>query len=362
MYSILFFSRVSSCSAEFKRTWLYSRLLAAISVVVFCCAASAQEATGRVHAVIINGGMNKLMNHERYWNDCAFLYRTLREDLHFPKQDITLLMSDGGAPGRDMLLADGSGFASSSTDLDNDGERDVWLPATLAQVEASLTELAARLASKDRLFLFMIDHGDFDNSMRQSYAWMWGGGRLYATHLAQLLEAFHVESMCLCLGLCHSGGFIDELRRENRVIATSCAESEESWACTDRPYDEFVYHWTCAVAGHDPEDNAVCADTDGDGYVSMAEAFDYASQHDRRQETPQYCSTPLTLGGQWFLSSKQGSGIKERQMANGISSSLKCYDLQGRVVPVQKERGRKYLKKINAKQSSPLSPIIIIKP
>jgi hypothetical protein len=46
-------------------------LLAAISVVVFCCAASAQEATGRVHAVIINGGMNKLMNHERYWNDCG---------------------------------------------------------------------------------------------------------------------------------------------------------------------------------------------------------------------------------------------------------------------------------------------------
>ena len=333
----MFFSRVSSCSAEFKRTWLYSRLLAAISVVVFCCAASAQEATGRVHAVIINGGMNKLMNHERYWNDCAFLYRTLREDLHFPKQDITLLMSDGGAPGRDMLLADGSGFASSSADLDNDGERDVWLPATLAQVEASLTELAARLTSKDRLFLFMIDHGDFDNSMRQSYAWMWGGGRLYATHLAQLLDAFHVESMCLCLGLCHSGG-------------------------TDRPYDEFVYHWTCAVAGHDPEDNAVCADTDGDGYVSMAEAFDYASQHDRRQETPQYCSTPLTLGGHWFLSSKQGSGIKERQMANGISSSLKYYDLQGRVVPVQKERGKKHLKKINAKQSSPLSPIIIIKP
>ena len=125
-------------------------MLAAISVVVFCCAASAQEATGRVHAVIINGGMNKLMNHERYWNDCAFLYRTLREDLHFPKQDITLLMSDGGDPGRDMLLADGSGFASSSADLDNDGERDVWLPATLAQVEASLTELAARLASKGR--------------------------------------------------------------------------------------------------------------------------------------------------------------------------------------------------------------------
>ena len=175
-------------------------LFISICAVVFCCAVSPQESTGRVHAVIINGGMNKLMNHERYWNDCAFLYRTLREDLHFSKQDITLLMSDGGEPGRDMLLADGSGFATSPADLDGDGERDVWLPATLEQVEASLTELAASLTSNDRLFLFMIDHGDFDNSMQLSYAWRWGGGRLYATHLAKLLDAFHIESMSLCLG------------------------------------------------------------------------------------------------------------------------------------------------------------------
>jgi len=330
--------------------------------VVFCCAASAQEATGRVHAIIINGGMSKLMNHERYWNDCAFLYRTLREDLHFPKQDITLLMSDGGAPGRDMLLADGNGFATSPADLDNDGERDVWQPATLAQVEASLKELAARLTSKDRLFLFMTDHGGFDTSMQQSYAWMWGGDRLYATHLARLLDAFHVESMSLCLGLCHSGGFIDELRHEHRVIATSCAEGEDSWACTDRPYDEFVYLWTCAVAGHDPEGNAVCADTNDDGYVSMAEAFNYACRHDRRQETPQYCSDPLALGEQWSLTSEQGSSITEWQMANDVSTRPQCYDLQGRIVSKQMAKGRKYLKKINAKQSSLLSPIIIIKP
>lgn len=96
------------------------KIIAALCVVVFCCAASAQETTGRVHAVIINGGMNKLMNHERYWNDCAFLYRTLQEDLHFTKQDITLMMSDGGEPGCDMLLADGKGFVTSPADLDGD--------------------------------------------------------------------------------------------------------------------------------------------------------------------------------------------------------------------------------------------------
>ena len=336
--------------------------IAVFCVVVFCCAVSAQEATGRVHAVIINGGMNKLMNHERYWNDCAFLYRTLREDLHFSKQDITLLMSDGGEPGRDMLLADGSGFATSPADIDGDGERDVWLPATLAQVDASLTELAARLTSNDRLFLFMIDHGDFDNTVQQSYAWMWGGGRLYPSHLAQLLDAFHVESISLCLGLCHSGGFIDELCCENRVIATSCADSEQSWACTDKPYDEFVFHWTCAVAGHDPEGNAVNADSDGDGYVSMAEAFDYTYQHDRREETPQYCSLPTTVGESWILLQTQRNGIYERKIGNDMSAFRKCYDQQGRIVPVPSGMKGKHLKILNAKQSLGLSPIIIIKP
>ena len=165
--------------------------------MVFCSAVRAQETAGRVHTVIISGGMNKLMNYERYLNDCAFLYRTLLHDYHFQKQDITLLISDGGEPGRDMLLADGSGFVSSSADLDGDGERDVWLPATLPQVEASLTELAASLTPNDRLLLFIVDHGGRDET-QQSYACMWGGERLYSSRLAQLLEAFHVESMGIC--------------------------------------------------------------------------------------------------------------------------------------------------------------------
>ena len=33
----------------------------------------AQQATDHIYVVVINGGMNKLMNHERYWNDCALI-------------------------------------------------------------------------------------------------------------------------------------------------------------------------------------------------------------------------------------------------------------------------------------------------
>lgn len=329
--------------------------------VVFCCAASAQETTGRVHAVIISGGMNKLMNHERYWNDCAFLYRTLRENCHFSRQDITLLMSDGGEPGRDMLLADGSGFATSPADLDGDGERDVWLPATLAQIDTSLKQLAASLTANDRLFIFLMDHGGCDDN-GQSYAWMWGGERLYDTRLAQLLDGFRVASIGIVMGMCYSGGFINELRGDNRVIVSSCADNEQSWACRDKPYDEFVYHWTCAIAGHDTEGNAVNADTDGDGQVSMSEAFSYAQQHDRREETPQYCSTPMALGEQWSLSKNFGNNIGERLAANHQSACSRYYDLLGRAIAVPPDAERKFIKRINARQSLLLSPIIIINP
>lgn len=328
-------------------------------LVAFCCTLSAQETTGRVHAVIISGGMNKLMNHERYWNDCAFLYRVLREDYHFGKQDITLLMSDGGELGRDMLLANGSGFATSPNDLDGDGERDVWLPATLTQVKASLTNLAERLTADDSLLLFLIDHGGSDGR-QQSYAWMWNSERLYDLELATLLNAFHVASMVIVIGTCHSGGFIDDLRGENRIIVTSCAESEQSWACNDRPYDEFVYQWTCAIAGHDTEGNTVNADSNGDGYVSMAEAFYYAQQNDRREETPQYCSMPALLGELWTLSPELLSDIGGEKTVNCKSAKTKYFDLQGRVIPTPS--GRKIIKKLNAKQSFLHSPIIIIKP
>ena len=75
-------------------------------IVVCCCTVNAQQTTGRVHAIIISGGMNKLMNHERYWNDCSFLYRTLSQTYRVPKRNIIVLMSDGGDPEEDMLKAD----------------------------------------------------------------------------------------------------------------------------------------------------------------------------------------------------------------------------------------------------------------
>jgi hypothetical protein len=282
-----------------------------------------------MHAVIVSGGMNKLMNHERYWNDCAFLYRTLRHDYHIPKDDIILLMSDGGDPGDDQMTANNNGFASSGSDLDGDGQRDVFLAASMKNLVSVLSALSNELTHDDHLFLFLIDHGGSENMQGDSYLWLWNSEKLSDAMLAMLLGQFNVGSVNIVAGQCYSGGFIDNLAGQGRIISTACRGDELSWMCPDKNYDEFIYHWICAIAGHDEQGRAIDADTNGDGRVSMAEAFGYARLHDRREETPQYCSMPADMGERWTFSGILPTGIEE--VENGrVKTEDSIYDLQGR--------------------------------
>ena len=295
-----------------------------------CCAAWPQQAADHLFAVIVNGGKNKLMNHERYWNDCAFLFRTLRHDYHLPQRNITLLMSDGGEPGDDQFKANKDGFGSSSADLDGDGERDVFLAATMQNLVSTMTALSSRLTADDHLFLFLVDHGGSDDQWHDSYLWLWNSEILSDAVLAMLLNQFSVGSMNIVAGQCFSGGFIDNLAQQGRVISTACRGDELSWASPDKNYDEFVYHWVCAIAGHDEQGLPTVADGNGDGYVSMAEAFSYARAHDRCDETPQYVSQPDDLGGKWTFSGMLPLGDEGISAPRQAESAAPAYDLLGR--------------------------------
>lgn len=282
---------------------MMSRLLVISAMVLLLlqsaavCAQSMES--GHLYAVLVNGGRNRLTNHERYWNDCAFLYRTLRQTFRIPKRNITVLMSDGGNPAEDMLRTDGQGFISSSTDLDGDGQADVNYPATTEAFANVLLSMSRRLNEYDHLFLYFIDHGGTYGISEDSYVWLWNDEKLNDYFLASLLNRFRVGSINILMGQCYSGGFVSDLMGEGRVIATACSGKERSSKCPDRAYDEFVYQWTCAVKGADEMGNPVYADTNRDGEVSMLEAFQYAQAHDRVPETPQYASWPEQLGQQW---------------------------------------------------------------
>ena len=262
-----------------------------------------RSAAQRTFAVILSGGGNMFMNEERYWNDCAFIYRTLVRRYGIPKDNITALISDGDDPLVDMALIKG-GYASSPTDLDEDGEPDVKYAATLANVKLVFEDLQSKMQADDHLFIFVIDHGGLD-SQGIPFILMWGGGHLTNLHLSTMIKPLIDKKVTInaVMGQCNSGGFVSTLSQDGCVVATACAEDEPSYASSNLQFDEFVYHWTTAVNGARPSGLVVKADFNKDGHVSMLEAFNYAKANDKFAlpgsqyiETPQYSSYPLTIG------------------------------------------------------------------
>ena len=152
----------------------------------------------------------------------------------------------------------------------------------------------------DHLFVFVIDHGGSDDDISKSYICLWNGERLYDDELALMLKPFtsRLVNVNVVLGQCYAGGFNDNLEMVGCVVASAAQGNESSWACPDIPYDEFVYQWTCAVNGATHTGEPVVADGDRNGRVTMQEAFEYAELYDRQKnwETPQYTSTPLSVG------------------------------------------------------------------
>jgi hypothetical protein len=306
---------------------LLSWVIANVTSSVAVSASEPLTLTGQTYAVIISGGRRKMFNHERYWNDCAFLYRTLRQDYNIPKDHITLLMADGDNPATDMLRDGAKGFASSPIDLDGDGQADLTLAATRQNVDNTFRQLAATMTSADHLFLFITDHGerDADGSVR---LWLWGCEQVCPDELAAIIGQCQPASMSILLGQCHAGAFVELLQGEERIITAACSAEQMSWSCKDRCYDEFTYHWTCAIAQHDEQGQHIDSDQDGDGCVSMQEAFDYARQHDRRPETPSLTTQSAAMASQWSFG-RMGIENGIRQISNINSQASSVYDLQG---------------------------------
>lgn len=259
----------------------------------------AKSAAERTYAVILSGGHNQVSNYERYWNDCSFVYQTLVNKYGVPKNNISVVMSDGTDPAADMHATTG-GYKSSPLDLDNDGQPDIQYAATRANVRNVLSSLSQRIGKDDHLFFYVIDHGGTRDKNNQSYICLWNGESLHDYELADWLRPFNEKSVYVnaVLGQCFSGGFIEELSKVGCFVAAASKGSESSWSCGDIPYDEFVYQWTSAINEGNAFGQPVYSDVDNNHRVTMEEAFDYAYQHDRRRpmENPQHKSNPISVG------------------------------------------------------------------
>lgn len=250
------------------------------------------------YAIILSGGIAPINNNPHYWNDCSFMYRTLRLKYHIPKEHITLLMADGDDPGLDQNYTPERRLKSSNTDLDGDGKKDLELAATKKNLINSIKKLYKKLGPDDHLFLFVSDHGISKDGVGNIC--LWNGELIDANELTDLLRPLANAGVTLSavMGQCYSGKFRQPLNSIGCVILT--ASEEGSHFHPDIMYDTFLYAFTCAVAGHD-HTGKILNDFPKEYFkLNFYDAFQYAFLKVKKllwdkKEEPHYASTPKSL-------------------------------------------------------------------
>ena len=248
-------------------------------------------------AVLMNGGYNAGNNHVRYWNDLSNIYITLNHVYGYPDEQIIVLCSDGLDPTPDQ-----SNGQNSDPDLDGDGDDDIMYSCILSNIDMVFGDLANNLTEENELFVFTTDHGSSEGGW-DSVQNLWNMEELSDDHFAELLENLSVCEIVCTFEPCFSGGFLDDVVvPPGPIVASSaCRHDEYSWAMSNLQYDEYVFHWTAAVKGEDAYGSPVDADLNGDGYITMDEAYKYAVEMDEADENPQYGDYPEGCGSEISL-------------------------------------------------------------
>jgi hypothetical protein len=238
-------------------------------------------------ALLYAGGIDFNQAHMRYWNDLTFMYHTLRSKYGYTDDQIVVIYKDG---------------------IGEDGQIAVDYPATANGVKEAFQLLKSRLSDTTDLFIFMSNHGGgYDEKDKSSdglgdqvvydeidkykidevtYYYEQSPIELSDDSLVALVNQLRFRKLAGLFEQCYSGGFLYDLRGTNRIIMSAAHEFEVSYSNKMLTYDEFSYHFTCALNKATPENEEVNADSDNNGWISMLEAFNYARKKDRRRESP----------------------------------------------------------------------------
>ena len=176
--------------------------------------------------------------------------------------------------------------------------------STRENVRAALQKIAGEASPQDALVVMLIGHGSFDGV---DYKINLPGPDLSGAELAQLLDRVRATRQLVVNMTSSSGGSIEALRRENRVLITATK------AGTERNATIFTRYWVEAL--RDPG-----ADTDKNDTISALEAFRYA-----QQKTVGFYETQKRLATEHAVLEDTGSGAGVRtpsaENGNGLRAA-----------------------------------------
>ena len=102
--------------------------------------------------------------------------------------------------------------------------------ATKVKIRAAIQSLAASADDNDLSLFYFIGHGSGDDTSHCILCY--GDTYIYDVELNQYLSNVS-GSLIVIVDACKSGGFIEELAHENRVVLTACAKDEAAYQVAD---------------------------------------------------------------------------------------------------------------------------------
>jgi hypothetical protein len=286
------------------------------------------EPDSNLYAVIINGSDEDLC-----WNDISAIYCTLLDVYGYTKDNIFVHYVNG--------------YSTFGEDFDGDIHDDIDFDAYKTSIHHTFREMSGEtntspeipeLGPEDQLFIFVDDHGYYDINDSCSYLLL-PGEDLADFEMAEYLENVNCAQIMALFQPCQIGGFVNELsdynnynisckNRSIQSVTDTTTSSYPEYYITGGKYSEFTFYWTAAARGYYPLINEPWTpsgyeagsfpfddyfddhpgdynpDLDGDGFVQMEEAFDYANDMDSWTETgffdpayvhSFYCESPQNI-------------------------------------------------------------------
>jgi len=170
--------------------------------------------------------------------------------------------------------------------------------ATKAKIEGAFRDIAGKAKADDGIVVMLIGHGSFDGV---DYKINLPGPDLSGGELAAMLNKLPAKRQLVVNMTSASGGSLQALQRENRVIVTATKSGSEKNATI------FARYWVEAL--RDPS-----ADADKNEVVSALEAFKFAEQ-----KTVKFYESQNRIATEHALMEDTGKGeaVRAPSPANG---------------------------------------------
>ncbi len=174
------------------------------------------------------------------WNNLSHVYSGLTQTYGLLDGNIFVLSGDG------VFNPDSMNLDLNGDDFDNDFDG----PCTKEKIDEIFEYLDSVMTEEDIFLFYATTHGysfpgdPFDTTSLR----LWNYEHFFDYDLEMMVNNLECSQMIFCIDACNSGGFIDELEGEHRVVQVPVPRglpTIRSW----KDFDNFTYGWATAMRG-----------------------------------------------------------------------------------------------------------------